>query len=245
MPAGWREPLSSGRERPGGGLGLDGGLAEYLLVARRRGCSSRSETSTPPAAPLTDAALTPYHAINASLPLLTPGSTTVVIGVGGLGHVAVQILRALRPTRIVAIDAARDGRRVARRRRGRGARRTRPRPRRPSGRSIGRYGATLVLDFVAADQTLQLAAGVAANGGAIVYVGRGGGTLGVTAFAVPFETSITVPTWGTIPELAEVVALARAGTIHMETQPYALSAAVDAYGELADGRVVGRAVATP
>ena len=81
-------------------------------------------------------------------------------------------------------------------------------------------------------------------GGAIVYVGRGGGTLGVTAFALPFETSVTVSSWGTIPELHEVVALARSGAITTETRPYALSDALAAYADLEHGRVVGRAVVT-
>ena len=57
------------------------------------------------AAPLTDAGLTPYAAITRSLGVLGPGSTAVVIGVGGLGHLAVQILRALTPATVVAIDA--------------------------------------------------------------------------------------------------------------------------------------------
>ena len=56
------------------------------------------------AAPLTDAALTSYHAIKPELPRLRPGSSVVVIGVGGLGHVAVQLLHGLSPARIVAVD---------------------------------------------------------------------------------------------------------------------------------------------
>src|SRR4051794_12986983 len=55
------------------------------------------------AAPLADAGLTPYHAIRRALPL-RPGAGVVVIGVGGLGHVAVQLLRALTACRVVAID---------------------------------------------------------------------------------------------------------------------------------------------
>ena len=63
-----------------------------------RGCSCRSGISIPrDAAPLSDAALTPYHAIKLALHQLVPGTSAVVIGVGGLGHMAVQILRALTP----------------------------------------------------------------------------------------------------------------------------------------------------
>ena len=135
--------------RPGGGIGLDGALAEYLLVPSPRLLVSSDGLDPAVAAPLTDAALTPYHAIKVSLPLLVPGSTTVVIGVGGLGHIAVQLLRALSPTRIVAIDARESA--VAarpRRRRGRGAT-SRATSTPPALRAqLGRYGATLVLDFV-------------------------------------------------------------------------------------------------
>jgi len=60
------------------------------------------------AAPLGDAALTPYHAIKRSLHRLVPGSAAVVIGVGGLGHAAVQLLKALSPAMVIAIDVAAD-----------------------------------------------------------------------------------------------------------------------------------------
>src|SRR5690606_32232660 len=69
----------------GGGLGLDGGMAEYMLVKSSRFLVPLPDGLDPVhAAPLTDAGLTPYHAIKRSLPLLTPDSTAVVIGVGGL-----------------------------------------------------------------------------------------------------------------------------------------------------------------
>ena len=56
------------------------------------------------AAPLADAGLTPYHAIRRALDVLRPGTSAIVIGVGGLGHVAVQLLKALSPARVVAVD---------------------------------------------------------------------------------------------------------------------------------------------
>ena len=56
------------------------------------------------AAPLTDAGLTPYHAIRRSWPKLVPGTTAVVVGIGGLGHLAVQILKATTAARVVAVD---------------------------------------------------------------------------------------------------------------------------------------------
>ena len=103
-------------------------------------------------------ALTPYHAVKRALRDLRPGSTAVVIGVGGLGHVAVQLLRALSGCRIVAIDRRQEALDVALAagadvaaagRRADGAR-TSAAPR--GGR------AALVIDCVGVDATLALAA---------------------------------------------------------------------------------------
>ena len=76
----------------GGGLGRDGGMAPLMKVGARHVVPLKSLAPVD-AAPLTDAGLTPYHAIKRSLPLLSPGSFAVVIGAGGLGHMAVQILQ--------------------------------------------------------------------------------------------------------------------------------------------------------
>ncbi|HWM97074.1 MAG TPA: hypothetical protein VNO54_08460, partial [Streptosporangiaceae bacterium] len=84
-----------------------------------------------------------------------------------------------------------------------------------------------------------------APGGAISYVGRGGGSLPVSPASLPFECSVHLPTWGTLPELAEVVALARAGAVRAETECLMLGQAVDAYRRLRRGEVHGRAVVTP
>jgi len=87
----------------GAGLGRDGGLAEEIVVPSARHLVPLGDLDPLAAAPLADAGLTPYHAIRRALPL-PPGSGAVVIGVGGLGHVAVQLLRALTACRVIAVD---------------------------------------------------------------------------------------------------------------------------------------------
>ena len=67
----------------GGGLGSDGGMAEYVLVPSARLLIGLGVPSPAKAAPLSDAALTPYHAIKRALPSLHADSTVVVLGVGG------------------------------------------------------------------------------------------------------------------------------------------------------------------
>lgn len=107
-------------ERPsvigGGGLGCDGGMADYLLVPPSAASGARCREGLDPvvAAPLTDAGLTPYHAIRRSWPKLTPDATCVLIGVGGLGHVAVQIARATTAAQVIAVDVKPEALELAR-----------------------------------------------------------------------------------------------------------------------------------
>ena len=225
----------------GGGVGRDGGLAEYMVVPSARYLVPIPDLDPVAAAPLTDAALTSYHAIKRWLPSLRPGATAVVIGIGGLGHMAVQLLRALSNVRVVAVDVRESARRLALEA---GAHAVVAGAGELSEEAGGR-GASLVLDCVATDGTLALAAGVTAPGGAISYVGRGGGSLPVSPASLPFGCSVHIPTWGTLPELAEVVALARAGAVRAETECFTLGQAVDAYRRLRRGEVRGRAVVTP
>ena len=229
----------------GAGLGRDGGLAEYLLVPSARFLVPAPRLDPVLAAPLTDAALTSYHAVKLSLGQLRPGSTALVLGIGGLGQMAVQVLRAITPARIVAIDvrsAALDLAREA------GAHATLA----ADGLTVdqiraetGPDGATVALDFVGNDTTLALAAGSIAMGGDLTFVGRGGGQLHVAPGLVPYESTVRMPTWGTVPELAEVVALATSGAIRAEAEVYGIDDTISAYGRLRRGDVLGRAVVTP
>ena len=98
----------------GGGLGRNGGMAPYLLVPSTRHLVPLGKLDPRDAAPLTDAALTSYHAVKRSVHLLGDDSTAVVIGIGGLGQMAVQCVKALSPkTRVIAIDSAADKRAAA------------------------------------------------------------------------------------------------------------------------------------
>jgi len=226
----------------GAGLGRDGGLAEYLLVPSARYLVPAPGLDPVRAAPLADAALTSYHAVKLSLPQLHTESTVVVIGVGGLGHMAVQVLKAITPARIVAVDVRDAALQMAR---AAGADVTLS-AEGASAQDIRAEtdpdGASVVLDFVGNSSTLALAAGSVAQGGDVTFVGRGGGELRVAPGLIPYETTIRMPTWGTVAELGEVVALATDGKIHSEAEVYDLDDAVSAYGRLREGEVLGRAV---
>jgi propanol-preferring alcohol dehydrogenase len=231
----------------GGGLGgNDGGMAPYLLVPATRFLIPLGTLDPREAAPLSDAALTSYHAVKRSLHLLGPGSTAVVIGAGGLGQMAIQILRALSSaTTVVAVDTAADKLTTAKRM---GA---------DEGLLSGDeavtrikdmtrgQGAQLVLDMVGVDPTLRMAAQVARVRGHLTIVGLGGGALPVNFFSPPHECSVASPYWGFIGELMEVVTLAQAGKIQMLVEHFPLERAGEAYQLLHEGKIQGRAVITP
>jgi alcohol dehydrogenase, propanol-preferring len=229
----------------GGGLGRDGGLAEYLLVPSARYLVPTPGLDPVRTAPLADAALTSYHAVKLSLEQLHSESTAVVIGAGGLGHMAVQILKAITPARIVVVDLRSAALEMAR---AAGAEVTLSADELTAEQIRAETdpdGASVVFDFVGNDATLALAAASVAQGGDVTFVGRGGGELRVAPGLLPYETTVRMPTWGTVEELAEVVALARAGAIHSESEVYGFDEVVSAYGKLRQGEVLGRAVVVP
>ena len=234
------------RRAHGGGLGRDGGLAEYLVVPSERLLIPIEDLDPVAAAPLTDAGLTPYHVIKHSMPHLVPGSTAVVIGVGGLGHMAIQMLGALTAARVIAVDPRTEARSLAERA---GADVVVPAGEDAAGsvrdETPRRGGASVVLDFVGSDETTSLAAKVAAVGSQIVLVGLAGGHYPMGFGTSPPEASVVIPNWGTRGELIEVVALARAGALEVSVERIGLEDVPATYERLARGEVTGRAVATP
>jgi propanol-preferring alcohol dehydrogenase len=61
----------------------------------------------------------------------------------------------------------------------------------------------------------------------------------------PGQILLTAPYWGTRAELLEVLDLARAGSIEVHVETYALDEAPRAYERLSQGAVTGRAVILP
>ncbi len=237
----WQAPIPGG----GGGLGLDGGMADYLLVPHERQLVRLPDGMDPvTAAPLTDAGLTPYHAIRRSRARLTPDATIVLIGVGGLGHVGVQIARTIAPAQVLAVDVKPAALELAGTL---GADRTALFDDADAAireATAGR-GADVVVDFVGTTATLELARTSARAGSDVTIVGIGGGEIPVSFFSQRYDVNIAATYWGTRPELAELLVLAARGQISVAHTTYPLDDAVQAYRDLAAGTVTGRAVIVP
>jgi alcohol dehydrogenase, propanol-preferring len=225
----------------------DGGYAEYMLVPQERYLVRLNRLDPATAAPLTDAALTPYRAIKRALPFITPDYPTLVIGAGGLGQYGIKLLRLLTGSEIIVADVADDKLATAREL---GAHHTVN-----SGQEgaleqiqkISRGGVAAAFDFVGADPTLALAFGATRRLGAVVHVGLSGGTAKLAALQTwQPEVFYWVSFWGNIKELREVMDLADTGrltSIPLEFSP--LESINDVYDRLHKGRVRGRAVITP
>jgi propanol-preferring alcohol dehydrogenase len=227
------------------GLGRDGGMAPYLLVPSARLVVPLGDLDPVAAAPLTDAGLTPYHAIRRSLPKLVPGSTAVAIGVGGLGHMGVQLLSALTATRVIAVDQRPAALDLAR---AHGADLTvtsGPDAAAEIRDATGGVGADVVLDFVGVEATMQLGVSIARPLGDLTVVGIGGGAVPFGFFSTPYEVSLQTTYWGSITELMELLDLARRGIVKAEYTEYALADAPQAYEALRAGTLRGRAVVVP
>jgi NAD+-dependent secondary alcohol dehydrogenase Adh1 len=227
------------------GLSTDGGMAEYLLTSARACVKLDPQTRPQDVAALADAGITAYHAVRKAIPLLYPGTTCVVIGAGGLGHIGVQCLAALTATRIIVVDRNPDALKLAEQL---GAQHTVV----ADGGQVdavkdltGGNGAEVVLDFVAEQGAEMDGWNMTAAGGSYFVIGYGGTLEIPTLDIISTERSIIGNIVGTYNELAELMALAQAGKVTLHTRTYPLDAAVEALADLDAGRVRGRAILVP
>jgi len=227
------------------GLDRDGGFAEYLLV-KERNCIRLPEGFPPQdAAPLADAGLAAYHAVKRAVPLLEPGSVAVLLGFGGLGHLAYQMLRALSCARIAVVDRSEEARSWAREM---GADAVFPAEPESAPQVVewtqGR-GSRIVLDFVGEGGAPQLGWSLLGRRGSYFVVGYGDPLTVPTMELVATEKAIVGNLVGTYTELVELVHLAAQGAVRARIVRYPLEEANRALEDLHRGAVRGRAVLVP
>lgn len=178
---------------------------------------------------------------------LTPDANVVAIGIGGLGHMAIQLLRVLCGARIIAVDV--DDRKLDHARRLGVDLAVNSRDAAAAVEAIREYcgpkRAALVVDFVGVQATLDLAVQVVGRNSQLAVVGVGGGIIQLSQLTLPFGCSVGTPLWGTRAELLEVIALASSGRIHIDAAYYGIEQGPQVLQDLREGHVVGRAVLVP
>lgn len=243
--------LGSGRvgQPPCPGLGPNGGMAEYMAVPARF-LVDIGDLDPVEAAPLADAAMTPYHAIRNSRRVLEPGATAVVIGIGGLGHMAVQLLHTLTGARIVAIDVDEDKLVAAARHGADVALASDEDTANHLLEATGGRGPEAIFDFVGSPDTTDLAVRTIAPDGIYQLAGIAGGQPRIVAEARfgagwPYGATLRASYGGTHSDLVACVALAQAGRIQMKVERFPLADGITAFDRLEAGNINGRAVLVP
>jgi NAD+-dependent secondary alcohol dehydrogenase Adh1 len=223
------------------GLSLDGGFAEQVLVSERSLLLLPAGVEPAAVAPHADAGLTAYHAVKKLAHLAVPGTTAAVIGVGGVGHIALQLIRELGSSNVVAVDTDERRRRLAAEL---GADEVVSSADAVREATNGR-GADLVFDFVGTDETHAASAGMLARGGTYSVIGYGG-TIAIPSPAlVVNEQAIVANLVGSWIDLYEVLQLHAAGRITLKVETHSLDEVNDVLTKLREGEVTGRVVLVP
>jgi NAD+-dependent secondary alcohol dehydrogenase Adh1 len=227
------------------GIDTAGGYAEYLRTSARS--VVRIDPALEPAdvAALADAGLTAYHAAAQAARRLRPGDRCVVIGAGGLGHIGVQVLKALTAAELIVVDrnpdavrlavsigadhgVVADGGQVAE----------------VLGLTDGR-GAETVVDFVGEGGATRDGVGMLRRAGDYHVVGYGENIDVPTIDVISTEINFIGNLVGSYNDLCELMVLAAQGRVRLHTSKYPLDRFQDALDDLAAGRIRGRAILTP
>lgn len=227
------------------GIDTDGGYAEFLRTSARS--VVRIDDSLEPAdvAALADAGLTAYHAVAKAARATRPGDVCVMIGAGGLGHIGIQVLKAISAATLVVIDRNQDALELA--------------------RDIG-ADITILADGSHVERVLELTGGAGAEA-VVDFVGEGGATAEGVAmlrragnyYVVGYGENINVATIdvisteinfignlvGSYNDLQELMVLAAQGAVTLHTTTYPLEDFQRALDDLDNGAVRGRAILVP
>ena len=226
--------------------GTDGGYAEYLRTNARAVIKLAPGTDPASLAPFADAGITAYHAVKKLLPIIHPGTNAVVLGVGGLGHFGIQILKALSPARVIALDTRSERLDFARRLGADEAFHSALDGGVNAVREVtDGQGADIIFDFVGEHGTPDTSIKMLHRGGTYSQIGYGGSLSIKTVDLLLGEYSIVGNIVGTYNDLAELMELNHQGKVQITAQQFALEDAADVLHELDAGRVEGRAVLLP
>ncbi len=228
------------------GIFSPGGYSSHVMVPHPRYLVDIGTLDPKQIAPMACAGLTTFSAIN-KLGARIKDKPLLIIGAGGLGLMALSILKALGGKCAVVLDVDPDKRAAA-----------------LKAGAIAALDATAgdinaqitaaigsapdaAIDFVGAPATVQLGCAVLAKGGRCIVVGLVGGevTLSIPPFAlraISLEGSFV----GTLAELKQLMTLVQAGKIpDIPIQARPLSQAANALADLEAGKLIGRAVLVP
>jgi NAD+-dependent secondary alcohol dehydrogenase Adh1 len=218
------------------GIDTDGGMAELMLSNARAVVKLAEGLAPKDVAALADAGLTAYHAVRKAVPLLYPGTTCVVIGAGGLGHIGIQCLLAMTATTVIVVDPNEKARELATEL---GAHDVRA-----DGDGLTE-SAHVVLDFVGEHGAEKQGLAMTRRAGSYYVIGYGGSIDIPTIDLISTERNIVGNLVGSYNDLDELMTLAAQGKVTLHTRTYPLTAVNEAMDDLDAGRLQGRGILVP
>jgi NAD+-dependent secondary alcohol dehydrogenase Adh1 len=227
------------------GINADGGFADYLLTSERALIKLAEGVDPIDVAPYADAGITAFRAAKKAARLLRPGNWAVVIGIGGLGHIAMQCVQNLCAASVIAVDPSPTAQALAREL--------------GADKVVGAVGADavqavhdltgggahVVLDFVGERGAEKDAVAMLRQGGTHIVIGYGGKIEVPTIDVIFSEIAVVGSLVGNYTELSELMILQAQGKVKLHTQRYALDDITTAVDDLDHGRIRGRGVVLP
>ncbi|GAA0603749.1 NAD(P)-dependent alcohol dehydrogenase [Kribbella sandramycini] len=227
------------------GIDTNGGYAEYLRTSARSVVRIDDSLEPSDVAALADAGLTAYHAAAKAARRLTPRDRCVVIGAGGLGHIGIQVLKALTPAELIVVDRNADAVKLA-----------------VSigadhgivadGNQVGAVreltggaGAEVVVDFVGEGGATSEGIRMLRRAGDYHVVGYGEDVVVPTIDIISTEINLIGNLVGSYNDLCDLMALAARGAVTLHTTKYPLDDFQQALDDLTAGNVRGRAILVP
>ena len=227
------------------GLNRDGGFAEYLQTSARSVVKLGEGLEPKDIAALADAGLTAIHAVKKAIPVLGSGTTAVVIGAGGLGHIGIQCLKALTATEVIVTDPSEKALELAREV---GADHTV----KVDGSHVEKVreltdgrGADAIIDFVGEKGAVEDGVAMVRDGGFFYVIGYGQNVNVPTIDIISREISFIGNLVGTYVDLEDLMTLTAQGKVTLHTSTYPLDAINDAMHDLDQGRLQGRGILIP
>jgi len=227
------------------GISTDGGMATLLKTTARAVVKLDPSLAPKDIAALADAGLTAYHAVKKASAILYPGTKTVVIGAGGLGHIGIQCLKALTATEIIVVDRSPAALELTRRW---GADHTVL----VDGTQVAKVqeltdgqGAEAIIDFVGEGGAIEDGVAMLRRAGSYYVIGYGGKLNVPTIDIISTEINFVGNLVGTYNDLAELMVLTAQGKVTLHTAMYPLDAALDAIHALDSGKLRGRGILIP
>jgi D-arabinose 1-dehydrogenase-like Zn-dependent alcohol dehydrogenase len=226
--------------------GWPGGYAELMRTSARSLVRLPEGTDPAPLAPHADAGLTAMHAVRRLVPHTSPSSTVVTFGAGGVGQLAIQLLRLLTPARLVVVEIDPQRAATAGRLGAHVVLELAPAAAADAVRDLtDGVGAQVVLDLVGEGEVPRHAMGMLAKGGVYSIVGYGGFVRIEHLDMINRELTILGNQIGSYADLVTLMDFVAQGRVSIDSTLVPLDSADDVLHDVEAGRVSGRAVLVP